>query len=364
MLNKIKKNDQYLEFVDGALLGKKLHPLWLRERLKDEKYLDKNNLQRLYEPSLLNDNIEIKDFSQEDQVLTITFSDGIVGEFAIKDLIAEINNNDVIPNKVAWENNIDQLPYHDFSKFNKSQNLLIKMLNEFHMLGFVILTHLSKDEGTVIRFAESLGPVRSTNFGKIFDVISKPNPNDLAYTSLGLSAHSDNPYRKPIPGIQLLHCISNEASGGDSTLVDGLAVANYLEKNEKYYFDILTSTEILFNFTDKEVILKNWGKLIELDHNDKFKQIRYSGRLDYVPLLDPEELTLFYKARKRLYELCSSEDFVINFRLGNGMLVMFDNHRLLHGRTKYDPSSGNRHLQGCYIEHDATEGKLRRLLTK
>ena len=46
------------------------------------------------------------------------------------------------------------------------------------------------------------------------------------------------------------------------------------------------------------------------------------------------------------------------------MLVMFDNHRLLHGRTMYDPSTGNRHLQGCYIEHDATEGKLRRLLTK
>ena len=120
----------------------------------------------------------------------------------------------------------------------------------------------------------------------------------------------------------------------------------------------------MFRFTDKDVILENWGSLIELDNKNNFKQIRFSGRLDYVPALHPEQLNIFYKARKKLYELCASKDFVINFRLDSGMLLMFDNHRLLHGRTKYDPSSGHRHLQGCYIEHDATEGKLRRLLTK
>ena len=93
----------------------------------------------------------------------------------------------------------------------------------------------------------------------VHDLISKPNPNDLAYTSLGLSAHADNPYRKPIPGIQLLHCIANEADGGDSTLVDGLAITNYMKKNEKPLFDILSSIEILFRFTDKDVILEKFA---------------------------------------------------------------------------------------------------------
>ena len=54
------------------------------------------------------------------------------------------------------------------------------MLENFQQLGFVIITNISKAEGTVIKFAESLGPVRTTNFGKHFDVVSKPNPNDLA----------------------------------------------------------------------------------------------------------------------------------------------------------------------------------------
>ena len=43
---------------------------------------------------------------------------------------------------------------------------------------------------------------------------------------------------------------------------------------------------------------------------------------------------------------------------------MFDNHRLLHGRTSYDSSEGARHLQGCYLEFDSTDGKLRHLHEK
>ena len=362
MSAKIKKN--YIIFEDGPLAGQSLHSLWLRERLTNKKNLDPNNFQRLYEPSLLDDNLYIKEFSQNENILTLLFSDGERGTYLIEDLLKEINKFNVIPDKTPWQQDTITIPFHNYLEFKDSSNLFINMLNDFHSLGFVIVTNLSSQEGTVINFAESLGPIRSTNFGKNFDVISKPNPNDLAYTPLGLSAHTDNPYRKPIPGIQLLHCIINEAKGGNSILVDGLAIANHLQLNERKYYNILTSTEILFRFIDKDVILENWGKLIELNGNNDFKQIRFSGRLDYVPALDIEKLTLFYKARKRLYELCSSKQFEINFRLDSGMLIMFDNHRLLHGRTKYDNSSGKRYLQGCYIEHDATEGKLRRLLIK
>ena len=45
-------------------------------------------------------------------------------------------------------------------------------------------------------------------------------------------------------------------------------------------------------------------------------------------------------------------------------LLMMDNYRLLHGRTKYDANEGNRFLQGCYIDYDSSEGKLRHLKRK
>ena len=101
------------------------------------------------------------------------------------------------------------------------------MLKVFYQYGYVIIENTKAEEDEVINFAEKLGPVRATNFGKLFNVVSKPNPNDLAYTALELTSHSDNPYRKPVPGIQLLHCIANESTGGDSSLVDGFSAVSY-----------------------------------------------------------------------------------------------------------------------------------------
>ena len=45
-------------------------------------------------------------------------------------------------------------------------------------------------------------------------------------------------------------------------------------------------------------------------------------------------------------------------------LMMIDNHRLLHGRTIYNVNEGKRLLQGCYIDYDSSEGKLRHLKRK
>ena len=353
-LKSIRINNSILKGID-------LPSLWLRERLSDDQFIDSNNLQRLYEPSLLDENLKIDDYSIEDKFLSIKFSDGIKGKIKIDDLYQEINSLDVIPKKKIW-NNSDTLQLFDNNKIFENSHYLTQMLKTFYEYGYVIIENTQAIENEVLNFAEKIGPVRTTNWGKLFNVVSKPNPNDLAYTSLELKSHSDNPYRKPVPGIQLLHCIANEAIGGDSSLVDGFSVAEYLKKNNKEFYDILTKTNVNFKFTDIDVILENKSKLIELYDDGEFKQISFSGRLDYVPLLEEDKLKTFYRARKCMYELCNSDQFKIKFRLSQGMIAMFDNLRTLHGRTKFDPNTGFRHLQGCYIDHDSTEGKLRRLL--
>jgi gamma-butyrobetaine dioxygenase len=38
---------------------------------------------------------------------------------------------------------------------------------------------------------------------------------------------------------------------------------------------------------------------------------------------------------------------------------MFDNRRLLHGRTAFDTNEGERHLQGCYIDSDGPRSLYR-----
>ena len=104
--------------------------------------------------------------------------------------------------------------------------------------------------------------------------------------------------------------------------------------------------------------------LIELDEYKNYKQVRFSPRLDFVPILAKEELDLYYHARKKLSEMYNSDKYRIEFKLAPKDLMMMDNHRLLHGRTVYDANEGERFLQGCYIDYDSTEGKLRHLKRK
>ena len=106
------------------------------------------------------------------------------------------------------------------------------------------------------------------------------------------------------------------------------------------------------------------GRLIELDEDNKVKQLRFSTRLDFVPALDKERLDLYYQARNKISELYNSDKFLIKFKLMPCDLLMMDNYRLLHGRTAFDPNEGNRFLQGCYIDYDSSEGRLRHLIRK
>ena len=227
---------------EGKLSEFKLHSIWLRERINGSEFVDQNNLQRLYEPSLLDDNLFINSHNVNENILNVEFSDGAKGCFNIDDLYNEINNIDVIPEKKIWNVSEQNLEIFDNNKIFENKKELINMLKVFYQYGYVIIENTKAEENAVINFAEKLGPVRATNFGKLFNVVSKPNPNDLAYTALELTSHSDNPYRKPVPGIQLLHCIANESTGGDSSLVDGFSVTNF----EHIFSSLIKEIKIFF----------------------------------------------------------------------------------------------------------------------
>ena len=343
-----------------------IHPIWLRERVREEKYLDKNNDQRLFDPSFL-DNINIENARIDADILELTFDDGVTSKFQISKLLSEFLDSENLLNTVkqtTWDSSLKSKPTYRFKENFFESKEMYEMLKSFYEFGFVIIKNVPTQNNYIVNFANSIGSIRPTNFGEYFNVKSVPNPNDLAYTSLALSPHTDNPYRKPVPCIQLLHCIENEVNGGLSTLVDGFRVAMYLKKNNPEYFEILTKVKVKFKFTDKDVVLENKGELIELDEKNNLKQIRFSTRLDYVPALERKQLDLYYKARKKISDLYNSNEFRIEFKLMPGDIMMMDNHRLLHGRTVYDANEGKRFLQGCYIDHDSSEGKLRHLKRK
>ena len=262
-----------------------IHPFWLRERVSEKEYLDEGTQQRLFDPSTMRNSVEIINAEINGDFLNIQFNDGVNSKFEIKKLSDELslNSNEIIDiKKVQWKSDFKDIKNFKFNKkFADSEDMLNLLIN-FYKFGFVIIQDVPTNDNFLVEFGNMIGSVKRTNFGEYFNVKSKPNPNDLAYTALNLSPHTDNPYRNPFPPcIQILHCIENEVKGGYSTLVDGYTVTEDLKKLNQEYYNILTSTKVRFKFSDKDTILESWAELIHLDENSNFQNVRFSPRLDY-----------------------------------------------------------------------------------
>jgi len=363
---KIELNKNKVFFNNGSI-KKEIHPFWLRERVSGEEFLDKGTQQRLFDPTFLDNEISIDKANITDKFLEIDFNDGVNSKLEIDKLALEFFNEDTVLKsipKIKWDSSLKEIKNFEYQDNFFESKEMYNLLVSFYKYGFVIIKNIPTHDNFIVKFANSIGSVRRTNFGEYFDVKSKPDPNDLAYTSLGLAPHTDNPYRNPVPCIQLLHCIESEVTGGLSTLVDGYTVTEDLKKENFDFYKILSEIKVRFKFIDKEVVLEDWSELIKLNDDKTFKQVRFSPRLDYVPMLEKEKLDLYYKARKKLSEMYNSGKYRIEFKLAPKDLMMMDNHRLLHGRTVYETKEGNRFLQGCYIDYDSTEGKLKHLKRK
>ena len=353
-------------FFEKQGAKKEIHPFWLRERVNSENFLDQKTQQRLFDPTMLKNSSEILKVNISDKFLEVSFKDGAYAKLVIENILKEFEKDNELYfiNKISWKSDFQNNNIYKFNKNFFEEKIMYESLLDFYKYGFVIFENVPTQDNFIVNFANSIGSIRRTNFGEFFNVKSKPNPNDLAYTSLALAPHTDNPYRKPVPCIQLLHCIENEVGGGLSTLVDGLAVTEELKKEHPSFFQILTEIKVRFQFVDDNVVLEDWAEMIQLDENKRLKQVRFSPRLDFVPLMDKGKLELYYAARNKISEMYNSEKFRIEFKLKPGDLLMMDNYRLLHGRTEYNANEGNRFLQGCYIDYDSTEGKLKHLKRK
>lgn len=340
-------------WVEAGGRRQALSPLWLRERSREPDQLDSYNQQRLYNNAELPLDLSVRAVEElPEGRLAVTFSDGHRARFErawLEEEAAMSPGRDGLPQRRAWLGDLKPLPKVAWADCAGEAGQRAAC-EAFLALGFVVLTGVPRSEGEVLRVARRFGYVRDTNFGPVFDVRTEPKAIDLAYTGLALAPHVDNPYRTPQPGIQILHCLVNDTSGGDSLLVDGLALAEDLRQHEAEAFRLLSGTPIRFRWYGEQHEHVSWVPLLQLDLAGRLEAVHISPRLDYVPLMEPQAQAAYYHARAVLQSRLGDPRFHLTFRLGAGEAMMFDNRRLLHGRTSFDPREGLRHLQGCYID--------------
>ncbi len=353
-------NELSIELAGGQRFA--IHPLWLRERCQDAKTIDLQTGQRWQDPSDWDPQLALTAVQESAPGrFRVSFSDGHEAEFSGSEILLEAalppGDHDCPPAQL-WTSSLGEPPRAEWTE-TPGDEQKAAWLRQFLELGFIIFKGVPTAPGTLLKVAAAFGYTRDTNFGLLFDVRSVPDANDLAYTSIPLDPHTDNPYRSPVPGVQLLHCLTNETRGGLSTLVDGFAAAHRLRETDAEAFRILVQTPIRFRFRDARTEMVASSPLIEMDGAGRVQAVNFSPRLDYVPLKPPEELSAFFRARRALDRLLRSPQFEIRFLLNSGDLMMMDNRRLLHGRTGFDPSEGLRHLQGCYIDLDSPRSQYR-----
>ena len=248
----------------------------------------------------------------------------------------------------------------NYKDIMKDEAGLIKWLEQLHYFGISILKNAPTEEKSGFKVLNRISHIRETFFGTPFEVKNIPNPNNTAYTAESLRNHTDLPYYEYAPGYQFLHCLVNEAKGGMSCAVDSFSVANYLKVNDKKTFEILKNIPVKFKDNDytQETIRIHHSPLITLTKDNDFNDIRFSVATMAAMDCHPDTMKEFYEAYYKFSKLLHDDKFTFKFRLESGDIFCFNNRRILHGRTEFDPNSGHRHLQGYYIDRDEILSRL------
>ena len=365
-LIKLTKKSKYIEILWADKHTSKFHFLWLRDNCPSAFH--KDTRMRKFNILSVSEKIKPLNLNHTTTTLKINWSEGNHNSvFKLEWLrdfcYTEKNKYPYIPYYKLWNSKIikkTKILKHDYKKIMTNERELKRWLQTMQSYGIAIIQNAPTKDKSGFKILDKIGKYRETFFGTPFEVINIPKPNNQAYTADALANHSDLPYYEYVPGYQFLHCLVNDAKGGSSTAVDSFAVANFLKKYHLNRYKLLTENNVIFkdnDFTQKNVRVQK-SPIIKLNKSKDFEEVRINlgamGTLD----LDPKIMDEFYNAYIFFYKQLHSKKFQISFKLKAGNIFCFDNRRILHGRAQFDPNSGNRHLQGYYIEREEITSKL------
>jgi gamma-butyrobetaine dioxygenase len=363
-INKIVKKNQFIEITWLDKHISKFHFLWLRDNCPSAIHPTAN--MRIFNILSVTKNIFPKEIIINKNKLKIYWSEkNHKSNFEIKwlrDHCYSLKQKYISP-YFFWDQKLKKTFNKikiDHDKVLNKDNYLQKWLKLLHEYGFAIIKNAPIKKKSAFKILNRISHHRETFFGTPFEVINVPKPNNTAYTADALRNHTDLPYFEYAPGYQFLHCLVNDAKGGNSSVVDGFAVANYLKRYEKDAFKVLTDTYVKFKDTDytQKATRVLHSPLITLTKDSDFNDIRFSMAAMGTVDVDSKKMKKFYEAYYLFAKLLHNKKFKIDFRLESGDIFCFNNRRILHGRTSFDPNSGNRHLQGYYLERDEILARL------
>jgi trimethyllysine dioxygenase len=224
--------------------------------------------------------------------------------------------------------------------------------------GFSIVTGAPTTLDTGESLLRRIAYVRETIFGGFWDFKADMSMADTAYTNLELPPHTDGTYSHDAPGLQLLLCLEFDGEGGESTMVDGLHIADVMRRDHPDHFATLSIVHVPGQYVGDGSHLLAARPVFRHDHTGRLAQVTFNNG-DRAPFLLPrDEMHAFYDALRVFEGLANDPANQWRRALRPGEAMIFDNWRVLHGRTAY---TGHRHLCGGYVNREDFESRLRLL---
>ena len=346
-----------IEWADGRVSP--FHHVWLRDNCPCDQCVYSVTREQVFESVDAAEDLQpLATRIDTDGCLRIDWQDGHLSRFDPGWLRAHAYDDESRAERLAgrpqprlWHSDL-QLPVFDYTALMNDNAALLQWLLAVRDIGLTQVRGVPTEPGSLKLIAQRISFIRESNFGVLFNVQSKADADSNAYTAFNLPLHTDLPTRELQPGLQFLHCLVNDAEGGESIFVDGFAIAEALRLEEPQLFEALCERPVEFRNKDRHSDYRCLAPVIALDALGRVTEIRMANFLRGAFDTSVAQMPLLYRAYRRLIAMTREPRFRLMQRLKPGELWCFDNRRTLHARNAFDPATGARHFQGCYVDRD------------
>ncbi|KAK5993568.1 Trimethyllysine dioxygenase [Cladobotryum mycophilum] len=355
-------NDLVLKTDESGVQQSKVLPkLWLRQCVNHD------TMQRNFKTFEIPEDINVQEVSSGTEGIDILWSDSHKSHYTWTWLNSTLTglNNKKLTTKLGrrlWNrtigNNPPEVEYERVME-KLSQEGMAELTNNIREYGLCFVTNSPKTPEATEKLLESIGPIRNTHYGGFYDFVPDLALADTAYTDIALPAHTDTTYFTEPAGLQAFHLLSHtpppgktadDILGGKSLLVDGFYAAHRLKKESPNDYHTLRSVKIPWHASgNKDAVIApdRAYPVIEGSTHQLFR-IRWNNDDRGVVPLNPF-VSKWYTAARKWDEILRREDNEYWFQLEPGRILIFDNWRILHGRSEFE---GTRRICGGYINRD------------
>ncbi|PHH87812.1 hypothetical protein CDD83_8377 [Cordyceps sp. RAO-2017] len=349
--------------------------IWLRDHCTCPQCVDYTTMQKRQNIFEHPPTVQLQSAEPDDAGITILWTDGHKSRFLWAWLRSQIMGAQKSPilrevpirswGKRLWEKYpLPEVPYKDVMHRDEMGMAkgMAELTHQLHVHGFCIVADTPVSPEATKELLEKIGPIRQTHYGGFYDFTADMAKADSAYSNQAIDLHTDTTYFSDPVGLQAFHLLSHEPPpgesltreelGGETIMSDGFFAARRMWAEDKVKHKVLSQVPISWHCSGNEDVAispdRAYPVIETAESPEEVVRIRWNeSDRGGVPI--KFQSAEWYRAARFFNDVLHRPENMFQFRLEPGRVFIFDNWRVLHGRTAF---RGNRRICGGYINRD------------